>query len=86
MTEWEQDCIREYGKRLTGDYAHWCPEWDGLPVDETCVEFFACASCFPGDKRAKALAGKWSDKVAADAKGVDWTVAFESDKQDGDRA
>lgn len=27
------------GRILRGDYAHWCPEWDGLPIDETCSEW-----------------------------------------------
>jgi hypothetical protein len=27
------------GVVLTGKYAHWCDEWDGLPIDETCEEW-----------------------------------------------
>lgn len=38
-TEWEEDCLRWRGRILTGQYAHICWEWDGLPVDETCLEW-----------------------------------------------
>lgn len=24
---------------LTGKYSHWCQDWDGLPIDETCEEW-----------------------------------------------
>lgn len=39
---WEQDCLHYWGRVLTGVDAHWCPEWDDLPIDETCDEFQAC--------------------------------------------
>jgi len=27
------------GELLIGKYGHWCNEWDGLPIDETCMEW-----------------------------------------------
>lgn len=39
MSDWEEDCMRDRGKVLTGAHAHWCPEWDGLTIDETCFEW-----------------------------------------------
>lgn len=39
MTDWEEDCLRWRGKILTGKYAHWCLDWDGLPIDETTPEW-----------------------------------------------
>lgn len=36
---WVHDCDRWRGLVLTGRYAHWCPQWDGLPMDETCPEW-----------------------------------------------
>lgn len=36
FTQFQEDCLRWRGSMLTGDFAHWCGEWDGLPVDETC--------------------------------------------------
>jgi len=42
MTEFEKECIRWYGEKLTGNYAHYCPDWDYLPIDDTCVEFQSC--------------------------------------------
>lgn len=32
--------------RLTGKRAHYCPEWDYMAIDETCVEFEYCACKF----------------------------------------
>lgn len=37
--EWVADCLQWRGEVLTGRYAHWCFEWDGLPIDETCEEW-----------------------------------------------
>lgn len=43
--DWIDDCMHFWGKVLDGKYAHWCPEWDELPIDETCKEFENCI-CF----------------------------------------
>lgn len=37
--DWILDCDKWRGRLLTGGAAHWCPEWDDLPVDETCFEW-----------------------------------------------
>jgi hypothetical protein len=37
--DWKEDCMKWRGKVLTGAKAHWCYEWDGLPVDETTPEW-----------------------------------------------
>jgi hypothetical protein len=42
MTEWEEDCLKWHGKVLDGADAHWCHEFDGLPVDVTCWEYSVC--------------------------------------------
>jgi len=39
---WLQDCNRWHGRYLTGNYQHYCPDWDYLPIDDTCMEFEAC--------------------------------------------
>jgi hypothetical protein len=31
--------------RLTGKHKHYCWDWDGMAIDETCPEFDACL-CF----------------------------------------
>lgn len=41
---WEADCLRWRGMVLTGDWGHWCFDWDGLPVDETTDEI-SCCTC-----------------------------------------
>ncbi len=43
--EWIDDCLKWRGEVLVGDQAHWCYDWDGLPMDSTCHEFQAC-HCF----------------------------------------
>ena len=42
VREWEAACLRWRGATLKGEFSHWCDDWDGLPVDETCEEFAAC--------------------------------------------
>jgi len=45
-TEWIEECMRFHGRVLVGKYAHWCYDWDELPIDETCEEF-KCCNCYP---------------------------------------
>lgn len=48
--EFKTDCLRWRGRVLTGRLAHWCDDWDGLPVDETTPHELSCCSCnFGGD-------------------------------------
>jgi len=46
LSEWYQDCLQCQGQILKGRYSHWCYDWDGLPVDETCEEFKHGCTCF----------------------------------------
>jgi hypothetical protein len=48
---WVTDCQHWRRKVLTGKFRHWCWEWDGLPVDETCPEW-PCG-CFDEKEMAK---------------------------------
>ena len=34
-----EDSLRYRGRALRGVYVHWCPDWDDLPMDESCVEW-----------------------------------------------
>lgn len=47
--EWIEDSMHHHGKVLTGKYAHWCPEFDYLPIDESCFEFEYCLCEFEED-------------------------------------
>ena len=47
--DWIDDCEKYWGEVLTGRKAHWCIEWDFLPIDETVAEFEACL-CFEAEK------------------------------------
>lgn len=40
--DWIDDCYEWRGHVLIGKQAHWCFEWDGLPIDETCMEWPCC--------------------------------------------
>lgn len=55
--DWIDDCMEFYGEVLIGKYAHWCPEWDGLPIDETCEEFKVC-QCFEDSGEIRRIKGK----------------------------
>jgi len=37
--QWKAESLRWRGRVLTGIYGHWCPDWDDLPIDETCPEW-----------------------------------------------
>lgn len=37
--EWIRDCMIQRKRILKGKHVHWCPEWDELPMDETCIEW-----------------------------------------------
>jgi len=43
--DWIEDCVRWRGTVLRGFYAHWCHDWDCLPVDENTPEMDCCC-CF----------------------------------------
>jgi hypothetical protein len=50
VIDWNEDCLRWRGSVLTGKYAHWCMDWDGLPVDETTSEWDSC-TCYVDEKK-----------------------------------
>lgn len=41
-TEWKEECMKWRGRLLEGKYRHWCYDWDGLPIDETCANEWPC--------------------------------------------
>lgn len=51
------DCMKERGRILTGRFAHYCIDWDGLTVDETCIEANSCND-MTYDESAKAETAK----------------------------
>lgn len=46
VAQWKADCLKWRGRLLVGEKAHWCGDWDGLPVDETTPDEFSCCDCF----------------------------------------
>ena len=42
---WEEDSMRWWGRVLTGEHRHWCPDWDFLPIDETTTAEWECCTC-----------------------------------------
>ncbi len=53
MTQFEEDCMHFHGKILTGIHKHYCPEYDYLPIDETCMEFEYCMCEWEDDHERK---------------------------------
>ena len=50
--EFEVDCLHWRGRVLVGRYAHYCNDWDGLPVDETTPEWpCACADALIAEEK-----------------------------------
>lgn len=45
-TDWVEDSIKWRGAVLTGKKAHWCLEFDGLPMDETCEREIDICQCW----------------------------------------
>ena len=43
--DWIEDCNHHHGRLLTGKFAHWCPSWDYLCIDETCDPEFKYCEC-----------------------------------------
>lgn len=39
---WIEACFKKWGRVLMGESRHFCPDWDQLPIDETCSEFLDC--------------------------------------------
>jgi hypothetical protein len=74
-TEWPADCETERGRLLSGTWAHYCFDWDGLPVDETTWEFSSCHcydnctcdDCLDGLMEAKKAMSDDFDKADAEA-------------------
>jgi hypothetical protein len=40
--DWIEDSNRYWGRVLDGKKAHWCPDWDYMPIDSTCPEIECC--------------------------------------------
>lgn len=53
MTDWEEDCLKERGEVLKGEYGHWCNDFDGLTVDETTDEWTHGCTDFEDVERAE---------------------------------
>jgi hypothetical protein len=67
--DWVEDCRVYRGVTLNGLFAHWCSDYDGLPVDETCWGEWPCACAEDLLKellRAAANGGENADTVPLD--------------------
>jgi hypothetical protein len=49
--DWIEDCLHWRKRVLTGAFAHWCSDWDLLPVDETTTDEWDCCCCFSMTER-----------------------------------
>lgn len=55
-SDWQQDCEKWRSRLLTGARSHWCNDWDGLPVDETCDEWPCGCVIFTAQEKQTASA------------------------------
>ena len=58
LTDWQEDCLTYRGEVLSGVVAHFCFDWDGLPIDETCIEW-PCGCRFSRWRMAIASVRSW---------------------------
>lgn len=72
---WKDDCETWRGRLLTGDFAHWCDDWDGLPIDETTSEW-PCA-CADAMMLWKLALGQWPLTPQTDLDSV-WSAWYAS--------
>ncbi len=40
--DWRRFSTQEWGNILTGQFAHYCPDWDMMTIDETVLEYTRC--------------------------------------------
>ena len=50
MSKIISDSLTWFGVTLRGEFLHYCPDWDGLPIDETTTEFAVC-HCYDDDPK-----------------------------------
>lgn len=62
IPNWQAQCRLEHRRVLTGEYAHYCPDWDYMTVDETTTEWESCA-CYPEDRNMADKLDKLRDAV-----------------------
>lgn len=62
--EWLEEWRHWNGDQPIGKYAHMCPDWDYLPIDETDDEIVACL-CFQDSKEYEELKDKAHARIMA---------------------
>lgn len=72
---WELDCLKDRGRVLKGIYSHYCPDWDGLCIDETCVNEWPCVCKDSIDR--KIAEGNW--RIDDDSNGREENSSGQSD-------
>lgn len=51
--DWVEDCNKFWGRVLDGPNAHWCLEFDDLPIDDTCIMEMSVCLCDAGKIQPK---------------------------------
>lgn len=59
---WEEHCLRDRGKILTGWFSHYCCDWDGMTVDITTPEISVC-TCYSDAPWYKKMTLRFAEKI-----------------------
>lgn len=81
---WQQESVFYYGEILTGDFCHYCTEWDDLPIDETCEEFAACLCEYDSWDMIQARTHREALREEIDRRSANADVAANSKGPDAD--
>lgn len=60
VTEWKQEMLKWRGRSWVAPDAHWCADWDELPVD-ACTAEYVCCVCFPKTVRGRVCNWLWEN-------------------------
>lgn len=64
--EFIREFERNHGKTIQiGEHWHYCYDWDGMPIDEHCLEYDGC-HCYDNDKKLKSAERDRQRKEEAD--------------------
>lgn len=88
--EFWQKSQKTHGRILKGQYAHWCTDWDDMPIDETCMEFASCTCYSDRAPEIKAEVSAIQEQLqrqreADQLSAVEWNRAFDDAEREANQ-